>query len=159
MSSTWADRPRIPQKFSRGRWLRSRVRSNCPFVLKSWTRCPLKQLMTKINISFSPLYRHQRRPPGWRHWIRGWRQIACASHLSPVAYVRLMWTLCSLCLSFPMTAHLGNKCCSVYKVALNMNKTLTLGQNSYLDLFLSRREFTGLNCRGPYRRNNIWKWL
>ena len=80
--------------------------------------------MTNINISSSLLHRHLRRPPGWVYWIHGWRQRTCASYLSSVAYVRLMWTLCSLCPTFPATAHLGNNSCSVYKVALNMKNSL-----------------------------------
>lgn len=54
-----------------------------------------------------------------------WLETACASHLSPVACVRLMWPLCPLCLSFLMISYMVNKCCNVYKAALNMKKDLT----------------------------------
>ena len=118
------------QKSFKDTWITSGVTSDCPFAFSSWTRCPLEQLMTRINISSSLIHRHLRRPLGWRHGIRGWRWRTCASHLSPVACVRLMWPLCScVCVSQSQTAHLGNKCCSVYKVALNTNKALTLGQD------------------------------
>ena len=102
--------PRMLQELFRDIWFSSTVRSNsdCPFVFNSWSRCPLKQLMTKINIGSSLIHRHPRRPPVRGHWILGWRQSTCASHLSAVDCVRLRWTLCSLCLSFSVTAHLGN---------------------------------------------------
>jgi hypothetical protein len=66
---------------------------------------------------------------------------------------------CSLCLNFLMIAHPMNECCSVYWVALNMNKDLKLGQEGCPDhhcLLRSvyRREFATLNPRrhGVIRR-------
>ena len=52
------------QKSFTDTWLTSGVTSDCPFVLSSWTRCPLEQLMPKINMSSSLITRRLRRLQG-----------------------------------------------------------------------------------------------
>lgn len=142
--------PGILQKFSRGRWLIFTVKSNCPLAFTSWTICPLKLWMIKIDISEK---QRLRSPPGWRQWTPGCRQIACDPCLPNMDSVSLTQPLYLLHLTFPVIPHIKNECYYIYKVVLNMKKDLTLEQDScpgqqILLLFTCRRQFATLNPWG-----------